>query len=362
MKRLITFLGTILLVGGIVVAQEITPPSGGVKTTKANSWSALQTFTNGIDLAASQYINWDSTTGSSGYGFRDNSGTLEFKNSGGAWTTFGSLTPSVYWSRTSTVLSPATTTDTVKLFGLQTLQLDAIGSTLTNGLYLYNSTAATTSQLQYPAQIHFEGQGWSTNSSVSVPIDATMTWYTGHSAQGYGAFQIATHNAGQSAGTYAPALTITNDGVTNNELVINNGTIMANALCATGPSNNACGISTGYIVATNGLLIASKSTVKSGTDGKLELFNNAQNAGIGLDFTSDGVLAIRNTAENAAASITASVFETMTALITATDGGSTASFTTNMVGSTDGPTTATQDGWVKMKDSSGATIWVPEWK
>lgn len=57
-----------------------------------------------------------------------------------------------------------------------------------------------------------------------------------------------------------------------------------------------------------------------------------------------------------------SVFQTLIALITATDGGATAAFTANMVGSTGGPTTAAQNGWVKMKDSGGATIWVPVWK
>lgn len=55
-------------------------------------------------------------------------------------------------------------------------------------------------------------------------------------------------------------------------------------------------------------------------------------------------------------------FQTMTALRTATDGGSTASFTANMVGSTNGPTTAAQNGWVEMVDSAGNTFWVPIWK
>ena len=39
-----------------------------------------------IGLDASSYINYGDTDGTSGYGFRDNSGTVEFKNSGGSWT------------------------------------------------------------------------------------------------------------------------------------------------------------------------------------------------------------------------------------------------------------------------------------
>jgi len=37
-------------------------------------------------LSSGAYINFGTVQGSSGYGFRDNGGTLEFKNSGGAWT------------------------------------------------------------------------------------------------------------------------------------------------------------------------------------------------------------------------------------------------------------------------------------
>jgi parallel beta-helix repeat protein len=38
----------------------------------------------------SKYINFGSISGSSGYGFRDNAGTMQVKNSGGSWTNFGS--------------------------------------------------------------------------------------------------------------------------------------------------------------------------------------------------------------------------------------------------------------------------------
>lgn len=37
-----------------------------------------------------RYLNFGTFSGSSGYGFRDSSGTMQFKNSGGSWTAFGS--------------------------------------------------------------------------------------------------------------------------------------------------------------------------------------------------------------------------------------------------------------------------------
>lgn len=48
-------------------------------------------FKNGgnLILPASTYANWGTTSGTSGYGFRDNAGTMEFKNSGGSWAAFG---------------------------------------------------------------------------------------------------------------------------------------------------------------------------------------------------------------------------------------------------------------------------------
>ncbi len=41
-------------------------------------------------LEASSYLNWGTIFGTSGYGIRDNAGTLEFKNSGGTWASLQS--------------------------------------------------------------------------------------------------------------------------------------------------------------------------------------------------------------------------------------------------------------------------------
>lgn len=55
------------------------------------------------------------------------------------------------------------------------------------------------------------------------------------------------------------------------------------------------------------------------------------------------------------------MFKTSTAIVTAT-GGATPSFLTNGVGGTGGPTTSSQNGWLKHIDSTGATVWIPVWK
>lgn len=47
--------------------------------------SGYNILINGV----SRYLNFGSISGSTGYGFRDNSGTIEYKNSGGAWAGVG---------------------------------------------------------------------------------------------------------------------------------------------------------------------------------------------------------------------------------------------------------------------------------
>lgn len=50
----------------------------------------MANFTLAIN-GANGYLNFNTTLGSGGYGIRDNAGTMEFKDSGGSWTTFASL-------------------------------------------------------------------------------------------------------------------------------------------------------------------------------------------------------------------------------------------------------------------------------
>lgn len=48
---------------------------------------------DGYDLlvkGTNKYLNFNTSVGSSGYGFRDSGGTMQFKNSGGSWTDVGS--------------------------------------------------------------------------------------------------------------------------------------------------------------------------------------------------------------------------------------------------------------------------------
>jgi hypothetical protein len=47
--------------------------------------NSLAVFGNAVISTVSGYLNFGATVGSSGYGFRDNAGTMEFKNNNGQW-------------------------------------------------------------------------------------------------------------------------------------------------------------------------------------------------------------------------------------------------------------------------------------
>ena len=62
-----------------------------------------------IGLDISGYINWGDVSGTTGYGFRDNGGVLEFKNSAGTWTPVGGSATN-YWTLSNGALFPVNST------------------------------------------------------------------------------------------------------------------------------------------------------------------------------------------------------------------------------------------------------------
>jgi Chaperone of endosialidase len=64
--------------------------------------NSLSVFGNTL-LAANGYINWGTISGTAGYGFRDNTGIIEFKNSSGSWQSFQSFVSSLAGNPTASV-------------------------------------------------------------------------------------------------------------------------------------------------------------------------------------------------------------------------------------------------------------------
>ena len=75
--------------------------------------SRLSVYGNALLEGASRYLNFGTATGTSGYGFRDNAGAVEFKNSGGSWTGIGSGSGSSAFTIGNGFIYNATTSDSV---------------------------------------------------------------------------------------------------------------------------------------------------------------------------------------------------------------------------------------------------------
>lgn len=162
--------------------------------------SPLNQFTGGnVGLDNSAYINWGTTYGASGYGIRDNAGTMEFKNSAGSWTGFGSGGGGGTWGSITGTLSAQTDLQTTldgkwALTGTSTLTgatdivgstsnilqhtFNSLGTTQTNGagLWLRNTTAAAAGAQQISPGLVLEGQGWKTNATAASQSVKTMTY------------------------------------------------------------------------------------------------------------------------------------------------------------------------------------------
>ena len=85
-----------------------TPPNGNVAAplnvgttdqikNAGLGLNSLAVFGNAILAGVSSYLNFGTTAGSNGYGIRDNSGTMEFKNGEGTWQSI--LSPSSTFSQ-----------------------------------------------------------------------------------------------------------------------------------------------------------------------------------------------------------------------------------------------------------------------
>jgi hypothetical protein len=74
------------------------------------------------------------------------------------------------------------------------------------------------------------------------------------------------------------------------------------------------------------------------------------------------VFGVGTTNSNTSGTLAAGALQTTTASVGTAGGSTTPAFVVNSVGGTGQPTTANQNGWLKMVDSTGATIWIPQWK
>lgn len=135
---------------------------------------ALNQLTTGIipftteRVVANGYINFGATTGTNGYGLRDSGGTIQFKQSGGAWV---SLPASGTFPTGAPYITRTADLDLSNEFPLSSLATALLVNTTTTGVPVaYGGTSCTN---QFPRSLSVVGAA--TCNSVNLGLDVTST-------------------------------------------------------------------------------------------------------------------------------------------------------------------------------------------
>jgi len=137
-------------------------------------------------VSASSYYNWGTTSGTSGYGLRDNNGTIQYKNSAGSWSDISSAASAGGWTDDGSVVRLSTASDNVGI-GTTTvgsgIKLDVVGNSIrtdtdiySGDLYLgYDDTSATisTQDTDEGLTIDPNGTGTITLTAPTVTLSGT---------------------------------------------------------------------------------------------------------------------------------------------------------------------------------------------
>lgn len=104
MRKLLIYISVVIVAIGLSLTAQNSPPY---------PWQ-------NIGIQSGGYVNFGSAWGSSGYGFRDSAGTIQYKNSGGSWAAMASYTDATIRALFSSTATGLTYTNTTGVFSLTT--------------------------------------------------------------------------------------------------------------------------------------------------------------------------------------------------------------------------------------------------
>ena len=258
-------------------------------------WNVLRTggyaFTT-ADVIAGGYVNFGSTVGTTGYGIRDSAGTIQFKDSGGAWAslvaavTGGTCTNQAVTAIAASTAVPTCTTLTsayvdssiaqvaaANLFtATQTITKLALGTTSTDGFLLQNTTPATGgTTVQISPRLKLLGTAYNSTGMASETDYFVME-------------NLPATVAGTTTATWKLGVSIAGGAVTYPMTVSSAGNVvLLNSL---------------FVPTGSGFIVNSRDQVTSPADGQTNIANNGNTAGIGFDVSTDSTLKIRTRAQS----------------------------------------------------------------
>jgi len=211
-----------------------------------------------IGLSASSYLNWGDTDGETGYGFRDNAGTMEYKNSSGSWASFssggggmsigGSITSATQGSILFAGASGALTQDNTNFFWDDANNRLGLGTAtpnqqleLTGSLRLPATTSATTGVIYKDANrfIHDFAATGTSGANTFIGVNAGNLTLTGSDSGSEGSYNVAIGNSAlTSLTTGAYNVALGREALRDNQSGYNNVAIGYASLVSSTASDN----------------------------------------------------------------------------------------------------------------------------